>query len=104
MTLNYSAKLAKMRTVLANERKHLAYMSAGFATLGVAVKTNNIIIANIGLFIIIMGLYNYYTIAQAIHKNEEKYSNKEIPLVFTSAGVLAVGLFYYQHYKKNKKK
>jgi uncharacterized membrane protein YidH (DUF202 family) len=88
-----SNTLAQMRTLLANQRTHLAYIRTGFAVTALAVKTKSNIVILIGMFLIAVGLYQYYTLATIIENEEMVFPNREIPVVFTIAGILAV--YYY---------
>jgi uncharacterized membrane protein YidH (DUF202 family) len=85
--------LAQMRTLLANQRTYLAYIRTGFAVTALAVKTKSKIVIVIGMFLIVVGLYQYYTTATTIEKGEMVFPNKEIPVVFTIASIMAV--YYY---------
>ena len=85
--------LAKMRTSLANQRTHLAYVRTGFAITGIAVTYNSNEVALIGVVLVLYGCYQYYTIAGDIEKNKFVSPNKEIPLLYSLAGLLA--LYYY---------
>ncbi len=85
--------LAQMRTLLANQRTYLAYIRTGFAVTALAIKTKSNIVIAIGMLLIGVGLYQYYTTASNIEKGTMVFPNKEIPVVFTVAGIMAV--YYY---------
>ena len=85
--------LAQMRTLLANQRTYLAYIRTGFAVTALAVKTKSNVVILIGMFLIVVGLYQYYTTATTIERGEIIFPNKELPVAFTVAGIMAV--YYY---------
>jgi uncharacterized membrane protein YidH (DUF202 family) len=85
--------LAQLRTLLANQRTYLAYIRTGFVVTALAIKTKRNIVIAIGMFLIAVGLYQYYTTATTIEKGQMVFPNKEIPVVFTIAGIMAV--YYY---------
>ena len=60
--------LAQMRTLLANQRTYLAYIRTGFAVTALAIKTKSNIVIAIGMLLIGVGLYQYYTTASNIEK------------------------------------
>jgi uncharacterized membrane protein YidH (DUF202 family) len=88
-----SNELAKMRTALANQRTYLAYTRTGFAVVAIAAKFKSNIVIAVGMLLIAVGVYQYYTIATDIENNKISLPNKEIPLTFTLAGIMAV--YYY---------
>ena len=88
-----SNELAKMRTALANQRTYLAYTRTGFAVVAIAAKFKSNIVIAVGMLLIAVGVYQYYTIATDIENNEISLPDKEIPLTFTLAGIMAV--YYY---------
>ena len=88
-----STTLSQMRTVLSNQRTYLSYIRTGFAIVAVAVKTKSNIIAIVGALLIAIGVYQYYMIATQLEQDKIILPNKEIPLIFTAAGIMAV--YYY---------
>jgi len=88
-----STELAKIRTALANQRTYLAYTRTGFAIVALAIKTRSHIVIAVGIILIAIGVYQYYVIAKQIEDNEIALPNKEVPLIFTVAGIMAV--YYY---------
>ena len=88
-----SNKLALMNTALANQRTYLAYTRTGFAVTALAAKFKSNIVITVGLILIIVGVYQYYTIALDLENNIVSLPDKEIPLTFTIAGLKAV--YYY---------
>lgn len=88
-----SNSLAVMRTLLANQRTYLAFIRTGFAVTALAVKTKSNLVILIGMILIAVGIYQYYTTANSIENGELIMPNKEIPLIFTVAGIMAV--YYY---------
>ena len=88
-----SNRLAVLRTLLANQRTYLAFIRTGFAVTALAVKTKSNIVLLIRLLLIIVGIYQYYITATGIENGDFIIPNKEVPLIFTMAGILAV--YYY---------
>lgn len=88
-----SQKLAIMRTALANQRTYLAYTRTGFAVVALATKYKSLIVILVGMLLITLGVYQYYTIAVDLENNLHRLPNKEIPLTYTIAGLMAV--YYY---------
>ena len=85
--------LARVRTLYANQRTYLAYIRTGFAITLLAVKIKSNIVITIGMILIAVGLYQYYTNAVALEKGTIVFPNKEIPVLFTISGIMAV--YYY---------
>jgi len=88
-----SQNLAIMRTALANQRTYLAYTRTGFAVVALAAKFKSLVVILVGMVLITVGVYQYYTIALDLEKNVHRLPNKEIPLTFTIAGLMAI--YYY---------
>ncbi len=88
-----STNMSLLRTALSNQRTHLSYIRTGFAITAVAVKLKSHIIIGSGILVIAIGVFQYYTIATNLEKDTIVLPNKEIPLIFTVAGIMAV--YYY---------
>jgi len=86
-------KLAVMRTALANQRTYLAYTRTGFAVVALAAKFKSLVVILVGMILITAGVYQYYTIAVDLENNIHRLPNKEIPLTYTVAGLMAI--YYY---------
>ena len=93
--------LAKLRTLLANERTYLSYIRTGFATTLLAVTIKNDIVIIIGTILILFGLYQYYTIATNLENNEIIYPNKNIPIIFSISGIMIV-YYYWTKFKPKR--
>ena len=91
--IGLNTKLAIMRTALANQRTYLAYTWTGFAIVTLAVKYESNVIISIGMILIAVGIYQYYTIAIQLKNNKTSLPNKEIPLIFAFTGIIAI--YYY---------
>lgn len=88
-----SQNLAVMRTALANQRTYLAYTRTGFAVVALAAKFRSLVVILVGMVLITVGVYQYYTIALDLENEVHRLPNKEIPLTYTLAGLMAI--YYY---------
>lgn len=92
-TKQNSQNLAVMRTALANQRTYLAYTRTGFAVVALAAKFKSLVVILVGMVLITVGVYQYYTIALDLENEVHRLPNKEIPLTYTLAGLMAI--YYY---------
>jgi len=88
-----SQNMAVMKTALANQRTYLAYTRTGFAVVALAAKFKSLVVILVGMILITVGVYQYYTIALDLENNVHRLPNKEIPLTYTLAGLMAI--YYY---------
>ena len=92
-TKQNSQNLAVMRTALANQRTYLAYTRTGFAVVALAAKFKSLVVILGRYGINYRGVYQYYTIALNLENEVHRLPNKEIPLTYTLAGLMAI--YYY---------
>ena len=88
-----SLNMAVMKTALGNQRTYLAYTRTGFAVVALAAKFKSLVVILVGMILITVGVYQYYTIALDLENNVHRLPNKEIPLTYTLAGLMAI--YYY---------
>ena len=82
-----------MRIVLANQGTYLAYIRTSFAVVALATKFKSLVVILVGMLLITVGVYQYYTIDLDLENQVHRLSNKEIPLTYTVAGLMAI--YYY---------
>ena len=88
--------LAEMRTLLANQRTYLAYMRTGFAVTALAINMKSDILIVLGMSIIFIGLYQYYSVSKSVREKKIEYNSRDINIVLALVGVLAVFYYYYK--------
>ena len=89
--------LAQMNTLLSNQRTYLSYLRTGFAALAFSITIRNFTVLFVGVLLILVGVFQYYTIAREIEKDIVIFPNKELPLFITFIGLF--GIYYYWTHK-----
>ena len=67
-----------MRIVLANQGTYLAYIRTSFAVVALATKFKSLVVILVGMLLITVGVYQYYTIDLDLENQVHRLSNKEI--------------------------
>jgi uncharacterized membrane protein YidH (DUF202 family) len=91
--------LAKMNTLLSNQRTYFSYIRSAFALLAIAIASNNYFILLCGILILVKGGYQYDRVKYDIINGKIIFSN--ILNMNDILFVLLIGYLYYWYYSKD---